>query len=67
MLIYMPRCDLGLLHKLLSMCLIVASYFDISYFEILQLMYPSCPCATEARSQGDGVMVHLLLMWLVAL
>ena len=33
-----------------------------SYFEILQLMYRSCPCATEARSQGYGVMVHPLLV-----
>ena len=33
-----------------------------SYFEILQLMYRSCPRATETRSQDDGVMVHPLLV-----
>ena len=33
-----------------------------SYFEILQLMCRSCPRATEARSQGDGVMVKPLLV-----
>ena len=33
-----------------------------SYFEILQLMYRSCPSATEARLQGDGVMMHPLLV-----
>ena len=33
-----------------------------SYFEILQLMCRSCPSATEARSQGDGVMVNPLLV-----
>ena len=33
-----------------------------SYFEILQLMCRSCPRAREARSQGDGVMVHPLLV-----
>ena len=38
-----------------------------SYFEILQLMYRSCPRATEARSQGDGVMVNPLLVELAAL
>ena len=30
-----------------------------SNFEILQLMYRSCPGAKDARSQGDGVMVNL--------
>ena len=33
-----------------------------SYFEILKLIYRSCPRVTEARSQGDGVMVHPLLV-----
>ena len=28
-----------------------------SYFEKLQLMYRSCPSATEAHSQGGGVTV----------
>ena len=30
-------------------------------------MQRSCPCATEARSQGDGVMVHSLRVQLAAL
>ena len=30
-------------------------------------MYRSCPGTTVARSQGDGVMVHLLLVYLAAL
>ena len=58
MLRYIPRCDIGLLYKLHLMCPILASYFDITYFEMLQLIYPSCPGAIEARSQGDGIIVH---------
>ena len=61
MLRYIPRCNLGLLYKLRFMCIILASYCDIIYFEILQLMYPNCSRATEARSQFDDVMLHMLL------
>ena len=31
-----------------------------SYFEILQLMYRIYPSVTQARLQGDGVMMHPL-------
>ena len=31
-------------------------------FEILQLMYPNYPRATEARSQCDDVMLHIMLL-----
>ena len=47
------------LQKLRFMRLILASYCDINYFEILQLLYPNCPRATEARSQCDDV--HMIL------
>ena len=33
-----------------------------SYFEKLKLIYRSCPRATKARSQVDGVMMHPLLV-----
>ena len=49
------------------MCPILASYFDITYFEMVQLIYPSCPGAIEARSQGDGIIVHMLLAQLAEL
>ena len=49
------------LYTLGFMCLILASYSNITFFEILHLMYPNCPCATEARSQCDDVMLHMLL------
>ena len=58
---YIPRCNIGLLFKLLFMCLILASYCDITYFEILLLMYPNCPRAKHARSQCDDVILYLLL------
>ena len=62
MLKYIPRCNLALLYTLRFMCLILASYSNITYFEILRLMYPNFPCATEARSQCDDViMLHMLL------
>ena len=57
---YNPRCILGLLNKLRFMCLILESYFDITYFEILLLVYPNFPRATEVRSQCDGVMLYML-------
>ena len=58
---YNPRCILGLLDKLRLMCLILASYCDITYLEILQLVYPNCSRATEACSQRDDVMLYMLL------
>ena len=67
MLRYIPLCNLGLLYKLRFMCPILASYCDINYFEILQLMYRNCSRATEARSQCDDVMLHMLLELLAAL
>ena len=69
MLRYIPQWNLGLLYKLRLIYLILASYCDITYFEILHLMYPksNCTSATEARSQCDDVMVHVLLELLAAL
>ena len=64
---YNPRCILGLLDKLRLMCLILASYCDITYSEILQLVYPNFPHATEACSQCDDVMLYMLLEYLAAL
>ena len=49
------------------MHIILSSYCDINYFEILQLMYPNCPRATEALSQCDDVRLHVLLELLSAL
>ena len=46
--------------ELRFMCPILASYVDILIFEKLQLVYRSCPGATEAHSQGGGVTVHPL-------
>ncbi len=53
------KCDLGLFHLFRSMCLIIASQFNISYIQILQSMHPSCPSTTEARLKRDAVVVHL--------
>ena len=63
MLRYIPQWNLGLVYKLRFIYLILASYCDITYFEILHLMYPksNCTSATEGRSQCDDVMVHVLL------
>jgi len=53
MLRHIPLCDLDLLYMLRFLCLILASYVDVAYFEMKLFMQPSCLCAIAPRVQGD--------------